>query len=206
MAIIHPISMPTTNIASIEIAESAAVASATSPFTYQQEVQVHQGQLMAFTIGLTPMRRDDAEEWISFFRQLNIMEGTFLLYPYHAATARGVATGAPVINGADQAGRELATTGWTPSTTNILRKGDYLSVGSGANTRLYAAVLDVDSDGNGDATLDIWPRLRESPADAAAITVANPKGVFRMVSNSANHGIDNALIYTGMTFTAREAF
>lgn len=205
MTITFPLDMPTDNIASIEVMETAAVASGTSPFTFQQEVQAHQGQLMSFRVTLIPMYRAAAEEWIAFFRQLNGMEGTFLLYPYHAAIARGVATGSPAVDGDDQTGRVLATTGWSSSTSNILRKGDYISIGSGAATRLHAVMTDVDSDGSGDASLDIWPRLRETPDDEAAISVTNPKGIFRLTSNSAQHSISNALIYTGMSFTCREA-
>ena len=206
MTITFPLDMPTDHIAEIEVIETAAVASGTSPFTFSQEVQVHQGQLMSFMVSLTPMEREDAEEWIAFFRKLNGMEGTFLLPPYHASIPRGVATGAPVVDGADQTGRELVTRGWSNGVSGILKAGDYISLGSGSATRLYSVLNDVDSDGSGDATLDIWPRLRESPADGAAISVTNPKGIFRMTSNTSRHGISNALIYTGMSFTCREAF
>ncbi len=206
MSITYPLAMPTVGIESMSFAETAAVAAATSPFTFSQEVQVHQGQLLAVTITLAPMRRGDAEEWLAFFRQLNGMEGTFLLPAYHAGTARGIATGAPVVDGAAQLGRSLVTAGWTSGTSGILKAGDYFQLGSGATARLHVVMKDAASDNDGAATLDIWPRLRESPADASAIVVTNPKGLFRLASNVSNHNVNNALLYTGMTFTAREAF
>jgi hypothetical protein len=41
----------------------------------------------------------------------------------------------------------------------------------------------VNSDSSGDATLAIWPSLRETPADGTALQLANPQGLFRLSSN-----------------------
>lgn len=57
----------------------------------------------------------------------------------------------------------------------------------------------------GAAALDIFPRLRESPASTAALTLALPKGTFRLDANTASWVIDVAGHYS-LSFGAREAF
>jgi hypothetical protein len=149
------------------------------------------------------MKRADAEYWVAFLLKLNGPFGTFLLGDPLGATARGVATGTPLVNGGSQVGNELITDGWTTSQTGILRAGDYIQIGSGATAQLYKILDDVNSDGSGNATLTIWPSLRSSPADEAVITVSSPKGNFRLTTQPS-WDIDEASIY-GMTFGAREA-
>ena len=42
----------------------------------------------------------------------------------------------------------------------------------------------VASDNAGNATLNIWPSLREQPADGEAINLDNPTGLFRLADNA----------------------
>jgi hypothetical protein len=62
---------------------------------------------------------------------------------------------------------------------------------------------DVNSDGAGNATLDLWPRLREPPADNSAIVVASPKGLFHLIAPQPKWDLDTAYLY-GLTFDAEE--
>ncbi len=41
----------------------------------------------------------------------------------------------------------------------------------------------VNSDSGGNATLTVWPSIRETPADATPIVLAQPKGLFRLKAN-----------------------
>jgi hypothetical protein len=73
--------------------------------------------------------------------------------------------------------------------------------------RLYKNLADVNSDANGKATFDIWPRLRTANREAedhARIIVASPVGLFRLASNVSEWDISSALHY-GMGFSAVEA-
>jgi len=205
MAISYPLDFPTiTGVDSIKMMASDIVGMNISPFSGAQQVYRYTGQFWSADIALPPMKREKAEYWISFFLKLNGSYGTFLMGDPLGATARGVATGTPVINGASQTGGSLVTDGWTPGTTGILKAGDYIQLGSGATSRLHKVLDDVDSDGSGNATLQIWPDLRESPSDNATITVTNPKGVFRLTSTQAAFDINRMGIY-GVTFGAQEA-
>lgn len=205
MAISYPLDFPTiTGVDSIKMMASDIVGMNISPFSGAQQVYRYTGQFWSADIALPPMKREKAEYWISFFLKLNGSYGTFLMGDPLGATARGVATGTPVINGASQTGGSLVTDGWTPGTTGILKAGDYIQLGAGATSRLHKVLDDVDSDGSGNATLQIWPDLRESPSDNATITVTNPKGVFRLTSTQAAFDINRMGIY-GVTFGAQEA-
>jgi hypothetical protein len=201
----YPLSLPTTSgIMRVRLVANDVVGVSQSPFTAVQQVYRYTGQFWEADITLPPMKRADAEYWISFLLKLNGPFGTFLMGDPNGATPRGIATGTPLVNGAGQTGNELITDGWTTSQTGILKAGDYIQLGTGATSRLYKVLDDVNSDGSGNATLTVWPDLRSAPADNAAITVSNTKTTFRLNSAQTSWDINEATIY-GLTFGAREA-
>lgn len=202
MSITYPITLPATPApAAIRFVPHAIVAVSASPFTGAQQVYQHQGQFWRAEVTLPPMLRADAEPWLAAFLQLNGRRGTFYLGDPLGASPRGVATGTPLVNGASQTGQTLVTDGWTPSTTGILKAGDYIQVG----TSLHKVLADANSDIGGNATLDIWPRLRSSPADNAAITVSNTVGLFRLMDNDMPWTEKPGKVYDSITFNCIEA-
>lgn len=203
MSIAFPIQLPSTpGFRSSRFGGANAVAVATSPFTFQQQVYEHQGQMWRADLTLPPMRRDQAEEWLAALLSLRGRRGTFLLGDPDARQPRGTWAGTPVVAGAGQTGLELTIDGLSDGAT--IKAGDYFQLGSGASSRLYKVLADVTADSSGEVTLDIWPRLRESPANDAEITVNNPVGVFRLASNAVEWDADHASIY-GISFSAVEA-
>lgn len=204
MTISYPLSIPSTDIAKIKLVANNIVGISQSPFTAAQQVYKYSGQYWEADISLPPMKREVAEYWISFLLKLNGSYGTFLLGDPIGATARGVATGTPLVKGASQSGNTLETDGWTSGVTGILKAGDYIQLGSGSTAKLHKVLDDVNSDGSGNATLTIFPDLRTSPADNSAIVVTSAKGVFRLTSGQTMWDINEASVY-GITFGAREA-
>lgn len=205
MAITYPLSLPSNRqISSVRMNTVDIVGQSVSPFTATQQTYKYQGQYWEADITLRPMTRDEAEYWISFLLKLNGAYGTFMLGDPNGQIPRGIATGTPLVKGANQTGNELITDGWTISTTGILKAGDYIQLGTGLNAKLHKVLDDVNSDSSGNATLTIYPDLRSAPDDNLAITVNNPKGVFRLSSNQTAWDIKEAAIY-GITFGAREA-
>jgi hypothetical protein len=202
MAITFPLSLPnTTSYASARMTARSVVGVTKSPFTGAQQVQKHQGQWWEFEAHLKPMTRASAEEWIAFMLSLNGMQGTFLLGDPLGTTARGIKTGTPLVNGASQTGSSLITDGWTASQTGILKAGDYIQLGSGSSSKLYKILADKNSDGSGNATFDIFPAINTAVADNAAITIASPKGLFRLASNEMGFDLKHAQNY-GIAFSA----
>ena len=84
---------------------------------------------------------------------------------------QGVATGVPMIDGADQQGRSLATRGWTPSVAGVLKAGDF--IGIAGQTKVYIVTADATADSAGLATLAIEPALMVTSNDAAGVVVRN---------------------------------
>lgn len=202
MAETFPLTPPNTRTARIRLLARNAVAISASPFTFAQQVYRHQGQSWEADITLPKMHREDAEAWVSFLLRLRGQYGTFLLGDPNGATPRGSASvtpGTPLVNGAGQTGDDLLIDGLPISATGYLKAGDYIQLGSGATATLHKVLEDVDSDGAGEATLNLFPGVRTAPADNAPIIVANCVGNFRLASNETQWDIDSASIY-GMTF------
>lgn len=201
MAISYPLSLPTNKSATrVTLSAMAAVNISKSPSSYAQQVQRFNGQLWLAEVTLPPMERADAEQWISFLLKLNGPEGTFLLGDPAAKTPRGTAAGTPLVNGAGQTGNTLITDGWGTSQV-VLKQGDYIQIGQ----RLYKALGDVTSDGSGNATFDIWPRLRGATTDNASIITSNCVGLFRLADNNYQiHSANEAKIFS-LSFSAMEA-
>ena len=208
MAETYPLAFPTqTGIARVEITATDVVAITESPFTFSQQVVRHAGARWSATITIPPVKREDSEYWNSFLLRLRGQFGTFLLGDPNGATPRGSASsaaGTPLVNGASQTGNELNIDGLPASATGYLKAGDYIQLGSGASARLYKVLEDVSSNGSGEATLNLWPDLRSSPADGATVVVSNAKGVFRLTSNEAVWTINTAGFYA-INFAAVEA-
>lgn len=204
MAITYPVTFPAVGIRSMNIRARTIVGVSASPFTGQQQVYKHQGEWWEAEVTLPPMKRATAEQVAAFLIKMKGQYGTFLLGDPANTSPRGVGTGTPLVNGANQTGSSLVTDGWTADTTGILKAGDWIQLGSGSTTTLHKVLDDVDSDGSGNATLELFPRIRIAASDDAAITVSSPKGIWRLASNSMEWSIDEASVY-GVTFACVEA-
>ena len=203
MAITYPLTLSNTP-ASVRLSPVNRVAISESPFSGVQQTYQHPAQFWEAEVTYPPLSRAEAEPLVAQLTSLYGVKGTFLLNDPAGTTARGIATGTPVVNGASQTGGSLITDGWTASQTGILKSGDWIQLGSGSTARLHKVLADANSDGSGDATFDIWPNLRTSPVDGSAIVIASASGVFRLLSNNLSYQISSASHY-GITFACREA-
>ena len=198
----YPLTAPAQPVpARISLRPGFATGIAVSPFTGHQQVYKYPAQGWIMDVSLPPMRRADADEWLGFFLALNGRYGTFSMGDPTGRTPRGIATGTPVVKGAGQSGQSLLTDGWTISQTGILKRGDYIQIANG----LYRLMHDTNSDVDGNATLDIYPRLRATPADNATIITSNTVGLWRLSRDENNIDISPGPFYE-IGFTAVESF
>jgi len=206
MAISYPLSLPTSiGIAQIELRATNAVAVSRSPFTYSTQVHAYSGQSWQADVTLPSIRRDLAEEWVAWLISLKGQLGTFYLGDPNAVTPRGSArdTDTILVNGATSSGNTLAIDSAPASQTGYLKAGDYMQVGTGTSRQLFKVLADVNTNGSGQATVDIWPDVRTTIANNSAITVENTKGIFRLSSNEQGFSINEASFY-GISFGAVE--
>lgn len=207
MSITFPLSLPSTpSWMKVNFSANNIVGVTKSPFTGQQQVYQWPGENWSADVSLPPMDQVTAEAWVTFLISLRGALGTFYLGDVLHTAPVGVATGTPVVNGAQGSmSNTLATKGWTHSITGILKAGDFIQIGTGTSQRLYKVLTDANSDSSGDATLDIFPSLREGVSDSQSITITNTAGTFRLTTNDRTWNVDNAKHY-GIDFKAEEAY
>jgi hypothetical protein len=197
------ISLPTTPSApaTIDFTATDIAAVSISPFTGQQQVQDWQQGWQEWSVSMPPLPPASARAWVAFLKGLRGQVNVFQLGDPLAVAPRGSGAGTPVVNGAGQKGFTLNVRGLTPGASGVLLIDDYLQIGY----RLYSVTLsDVDADGSGNATINIWPSLRESPADGDALILNNTKGLWRLKSNARKWSETTARVY-GVQFDIREA-
>lgn len=182
MTISYPLTLPgyPDNLDSVQITPAPKVAMTAGEFSFRQNVYERSGQIWRLDLMTIPLDKAAARAWIAFVLKLRGQVGTFLAGDPVARIPRGTVAGSPVVNGAGQTGPTLDTRGWTPGATGVLRESDWFQLGSGAAARLYQNLTDVDADGSGNATLDVWPDVKDQPADGEGIITTDPVGQFRL--------------------------
>jgi len=206
MAISYPITLPTAQgFFTVSIRPFSRVGIFASEFTGQQQVYAHAGQFLICDISFPQMKRSDAAPIIAALQSLQGVRGTFYFGDPAWSYPQGVGSGTPTIDGATQTGTTLNTTGWTSSQTGILKAGDWIQIGTGSTRQLCMVLVDADSDGSGQATLELFPRVRTAFASGTTITASNPAGVWRLGSE-----MDFSQVLGGITslntISAVEAF
>lgn len=177
MAINYPISTPTDiGIAQIELSATNAVAVSKSPFTFATQVHAYSGEMWSASVTIPTVRKDLAEPWVAFLMSLRGQYGTFLLGDPNHPAPRGTATSASISG-------SLGDRTVTVTMTGTLLAGDYIQLGSGSSAKLHKVLVDQSGNGN----LEIWPALRANYS--GAVTLTNPKGVFRLANNQTNWSI-----------------
>lgn len=181
MAISYPLEMPSTpGIMRVSLYSIVNVSVNRSPYTFASQIQAQPGQAWAANVTLPPMTREDAEPWLSFLLKLNGPQGYFYLADPISKMLRGIGSATAKIDGGGQTGQQISIKDIEPNTTNVYSVGDFIEI----EQRLYKVLDQVDSDGSGDATVNIWPRLRIASTDNTPI-VSNPaRGLFRLAGTT----------------------
>ena len=208
MALPELITMPFKDLAQIQIVPNAIVGQLVAPFTGNQQIQVHQGQFWQWQVLFPPLADPDLAAMEAFILQANGPERVFLFGDPTRRTPRGTAKtspGTPVVEGANQLGQEIKISGAPTSVTGWLEPSDYLQIGAGVTARLYKVLTKVDTDSSGEATIDIWPRIRIAHADQTAVTVSSAEGAFTM-ANRANPWTLTPPALGAIELVIREAF
>lgn len=158
-----------------------SVGIATSPFNFKQQIYKNDGQRWVLSVQWPPLTRAQGNALKAFLVSLNGVVGTFYAGDYLSVAPLGVVYGTVLVNGGSQAGQTLNIDGILPvSTSNVFRAGDYIQLGN----YLYMILKDVNSNGSGQAALDIWPALRSSPADNSSVVYSAPKSLWRLTENT----------------------
>jgi hypothetical protein len=161
--------------ASVEFTAEDTVAVSVSPFTGQQ--QDWQASYLEASVSMPPLTHPQAQAWIAFLMSLR-----------GQANAAGFRPWNSVVDGISQTGYSINLRGFTAGAAGVLLPGDWLQIGY----RLYRTIVAANADGSGKLALSIWPRIRESPADGAAVVLTHTKGLWRLGGNARKWSISSA--------------
>jgi len=123
----------------------------------------------------------DAALLRAFLAKLQGTAGRFYLGNLAHRLPRGTAAGTPLVAGASQTGKTMATDGWTPGAT--LLAGDFIGYNGGAELRMVVA--DATADGVGAMSISLDEPIRVSPVDNASITTTSPTCIMRLSGDEA---------------------
>lgn len=203
MALSYPLALPSGNFRRAVFRGQSVVGMSQSPFSGSQQSYVWPGAWFEADVELPPMARADAEEWVGLLLGLNGMEGSVLFGDPLNISPRGTwSGGTPLLVGAHAAGARTLSVDGLGSLASY-KAGDWFQLGTTSSSRLHKVVQSGAANSGGAATLEIFPPARVAYADNAALTLASPKGLFRLASNARQWSIELARVY-GLSFSVIE--
>jgi hypothetical protein len=174
-----------------------------SPFTIQSQTQYWAGgDYWLVNASLPSMSNANADAWVAFLLECRGRLNVFQLGDPSKKKPCGRPAGIPLVNGTNAAASTvLNTRGWRISTNRLLMPRDYIQIGY----RLYNVIsAPVNSDSSGNATITLWPSLREQVTDGTPIVTVNCTGLFRLASNDREYTFRETKT-VGLSFKCEEA-
>ena len=126
-----------------------------------------------------------------------LMDGQFgvdtWVLPGHEAP-RGIWPGAPVANGAQAAGlAAIALKGFTATQAGVALRMDFIKFAGHA--KVYQICADTNSDGAGNATLTIRPKLQVAIANNEGIVFANVPFTLALAADLQEFSVEPPMLY-----------
>ena len=148
-------------------------------------------------------RAEFAPLWAFLVAQRGQFEAFQAVLPGHD-TPQGTATGTPLAFGAAAAGATaIPTDGWTINITGILKAGDFIKFSG--HTKVYMVVADANSNGSGQATLSIMPKLVAAVADNEALTVTSVPFTWQLAGDQVEQSL-RAPVWVSTEISLMEAY
>lgn len=231
MTITYPLLFPTTiGLTDSNFKMRTSVSMSESPFSLTQQIYNWQGERWEIDVALPLMKRAVAEEYKAFLASLKGKFGTFLIYVPSSRenlgsfldTSKQLVTisgdnlstiggdeiwtsiGTPIAISGLAGSKTLTISNLPQSANNVLKAGDYFHLGNNSGTRLYKILKNVNSNSNGEATLDIFPSLRRDIVFGETLELTQPRGLFRLSSNVIEFPSDYNNLFS-ISFSAVEA-
>jgi hypothetical protein len=174
------VELPSTWVASLERRLVTATSQTPSPFTGSTEVQDWGGEWWEYEIEFAAQSGPLARSVSAALTALGSGRG-LLLFTDPSIEAKTLAQ-TITLQLAVSSGNLLQTQGWPPGLPAV-QSGDFLSIGSGRDTRLHQIGFDVVANANGQAALTIFPAIRSSLPAGTVIEVNQPKVLLRPTSS-----------------------
>ena len=173
--------MPYARFASIQIRETNRAAISESAFTGSVQIQKFEAEYWSGTFQFPKLERINGEIVSAFLSKLRGPEGTFLIPDTSNPLPRGTAAtvvSSPVLDGSGQIGATISVRNAPVSETGWLLEGDTIQIGTDNSAHFHKVLDQVDSDGSGLASINIWPTIRQPNVDGDPIITTDPKCLF----------------------------
>ena len=195
--ITYPLAMPRSRYVAVSWRMVTTSSVTRSPFSGLAQTAVWPAGWWEADLDFGPLhRREDAEDVLGWLASLNGRQGSWLMGDPVYAAPRGTWAGAGGVDvfGEGQSGFTLRVR--TQALDMMASRGDYLQLGAGATARLHRVTAAASVVGSRDLImLSIWPRLRESPAHGAPVTVHSPRGRWMLADDVVEHSVTAAAVY-----------
>lgn len=150
-------------------------------------------------VSLPPMVGVDARKWFAALTAALFEGGRFTLRQVGLTVG---APGAPLVNGASQAGQTLVIDGGGAG--YVYKAGQCISITTGGKKYLYPLAADGALNGSGVGSVLLSVLLRASPADNDAVAFAAPVIEGSIQLDDAHLPFNEARLAAGMGFTISE--
>jgi hypothetical protein len=150
-----------------------------SPLNNSISTQDRDGEAWLVQIAYADIEGDRRADLLAFLFRLNGSQHRFRMHDFSYAR-RGAGGGTPLVNGAGQTGKSLVVDGGPASQTDWLKAGDQIEVGS----LLHSVDADVNTDGGGNATILVSPRIFIAPNNNDAVEIDKPRNSFALNVNT----------------------
>lgn len=206
MSISFPRTLPNlSDVAQIVRRQKTLVSVSEGLFSGVQQLQKQPFQRWEIEYTIIPLNRANIDVWLAWLVSLNGREKTFYSGMQAPNEIKGSAKDYlnPQLNGVHTIRLgSLSIDSGPNSITGYLKEGDFIQLGSTTSSRLHMVLEDVNTDGSGQASFDIWPDTQASYSDNATVTVSSPVGVFRLMQNSIELIQDGSNTRKGLRFSA----
>lgn len=208
MPVSYPAKVPTSGITSLSWTNATASLISRSPFTFQGQSQSYPGAIRYARISVENLNRGDAEDWVGFLDSLHGTKGTFLFGDPMAKVPMGTGGGNPIVRQVNTVSSDAINVEGlllTGPTEGWLKRGDWIQLGSGLDSRLYKVLQDVPKSNTSgySGTIYIWPKFRRTPITGEDVIITEPKGLFRRSSGTFNYSQENGCMYS-LSFDCEE--
>lgn len=161
------------------------VSKAVSPFTGSEQGVALPGDKWVLTFNYKDLGPSYGRQFKAIKAMLRGGAEVAHIHDLSYIPRRLVEPGAPLINGANQAGTLLNVDGVTPNTT-VYEFGDQISyLCSDGCFRMHMVTGPAVSDGLGQVKIPIMPPLRNPPVDNAAVNSVKPSITVTLMDSSA---------------------
>ena len=152
------------------------------------------GQFWKMTATFPPLTRAQFAPIYAFVVKQRGRYESFTIVPAVISTGQASPAGTPLMRGASQTGRTLATDGWSAG-ISIFKAGDFLKIAG--NDKVYMVTADVTSNASTSANtpITIEPALVASPADDAVITHSSVSFTVSLTSGVQEFATDSTGLF-----------